>query len=80
MKLGLTLQVVADRAGVSAMLVSHGEIGDRSMRFAYLEAIVTKGFGISLARFFGAVPKYRQPAKLTGRPRKNGKPNAGARA
>lgn len=77
--LGLTLVVVAERAGVQQPMLSKIECGHSGVRFRTLEAIVTRGLKISLSRFFGPTPRARKLSRA-GRPRTIGVDTGGARA
>jgi len=66
--LGLTLEVVAKRAGVGHPLLSKIENGHSNVRLLKLDSIVTKGLKMQLAAFFGPLPKpaaRRRPAKTS---------------
>lgn len=67
----LSLKEVAARCGVTPQAISLGERGERDLRIGTLQPIVEKGLGISLARFFGNLPKITRPlTSKVGRPRK----------
>lgn len=69
--LGLTLLVVARRAGLGHPLLSKIENGHSNVRLVKLTDIVTKGLRMHMSAFFGPLPKARKRAM---------KPSAGARA
>lgn len=55
---GLTQREIATAAGVGVSAVSMWETGQTSPSSAHLQAVVAK-LGISMARFYGRVPKAR---------------------
>ena len=74
----LSLQQLSARCGVTPQAISLGERGERDLRLGTLYPIVERGLGISLARFFGNLPKVTKPlTNKSGRPRKHA---SGARA
>ncbi len=78
--LGLTLQEASRRAGIKLSCLAQAETGYRTPRSGNLKAIVERGFGITMAKFWGALPKVRpSTGPKVGRPR-TWRPSAGARA
>lgn len=70
-KLGFTRKILAEKADVSVSLLSYWESGAVTPPVPVLHRVCEKAFGITLARFFGALPKERKPSI---------RPGAGARA
>ncbi len=68
--LGLTLQVVATRSGLSVACCNQGETGRRAITARKLRLLVERGLKITMVQFYGTLPpaKRNRGAKL-GRPR-----------
>jgi transcriptional regulator with XRE-family HTH domain len=59
---GLLQKTVAERTGISPAGLSKIETGQVNPAYATLEKLVTRGLELSLARFYGRVPKRKTAA------------------
>jgi transcriptional regulator with XRE-family HTH domain len=66
--LGLTLQGVSDKSGVSVPMLTKVECGIRDLPTRMLLAIVERALKIEMQEFWGALPRVRR-ATMRGRPR-----------
>ena len=67
--LGMTLQQVSERSGVSMFTLCRAETGRHDMATRRLVAVVKRGFRLTMPEFWGKLPRVKLPVVRGGRPR-----------